>query len=212
MFTRARTDLFEITGSLEQIQRALRTRRAGLGGLTAQIQLAARAVVTLDASTVPQASTHSNFYVAVDAGLIHAPHIGTVAPYLGANIYLRPVNKDAALTQRGGFWRRCAVTVGLTGTEPGTAVDNAFALFGSQALLVGGGCRVTQSLRLGLGGLVFKAPDPNPLIDNPQVVGVPYYSFSFDFDVASILGRVFPRRPSTAVMSRVWTKEISQWP
>ena len=190
-FATAAGTLFRLGGALSQIQSDLARRADGLDRLLAQVRISVDAAVVVDASTTGAASTHRNSYLAVDAGVLYATQIGTVTPYVGANIYFRPVNKEASLARRGGFWRRFSGTIGVTATEPGRDGDDRLALFGSQALVLGVGYRLTQTVRVGGGGFVFRTPDPNPLIDDTRAVWVPYFSFSFDVDLASILGKAF---------------------
>ena len=67
-------------------------------------------------------------------------------------------------------------------------------LFGDQALLVGGGFRFSESVRIGFGGLVFLKQSTKPLVDDFDPGVVPYLSLSFDWDVAKTfagLGSVF---------------------
>jgi hypothetical protein len=61
----------------------------------------------------------------------------------------------------------------------------------SSSLLLGAGFRVTPSLRVGSGVLVFKESDPNPLIDQTSVSVTPYVSFTADIDVARIFRSFF---------------------
>jgi len=61
----------------------------------------------------------------------------------------------------------------------------------SNSLLLGGGFRVTPSLRVGAGALVFKESDPNPLIEQTSVTVTPYVSFTADVNVAEIFRSLF---------------------
>jgi hypothetical protein len=119
-----------------------------------------------------------------------------MTPYVGANIYFRPVNKDASFRQADSFGRRFAITFGITlsSIEEEAGDDAVVATAGktrfdlltnNRSLLLGAGFRVSPSLRLSGGVLVLKERDPNPLISAISVATVPYVSFSLDFDVAS---------------------------
>jgi len=151
----------------------------------------------VDATTVADFRTAQSWYIAMDAGFAYYFRIGTMTPYVGANIYFRPVNKDAPLSLVDSFGRRFAVTFGITldsieeqegGTTVPAAKKTRFDLLQSnRSLLLGAGFRVSQSLRLSGGVLVLKEKDPNPLITTQSVATVPYVSFSLDFDVASAL-------------------------
>ena len=134
----------------------------------------------------------------MDAGFAYYFRIGTMTPYVGANIYFRPVNKDAPLSLVDSFGRRFALTFGITlnsieqqgdggAALPAGAKTRFDLLQNNRSLLLGAGFRVSQSLRLSGGALVLKEKDPNPLISKQSVATVPYVSFSLDFDVASAL-------------------------
>jgi hypothetical protein len=106
-------------------------------------------------------------------------------PYAGTNIYLRPVNPDVPLSQKDGFSRRFSFTLGYTlqgiaDTNERTRKD----LFGGGSLVVGAGLRLTESLRVAGGALLFIKKNPNPLITGETVAATPYVSFSFDWQIA----------------------------
>jgi len=123
-------------------------------------------------------------YVSADAGILYAGDIGIGALYLGSNIYFRPVNKDASLGEFGSLGRRLAVTVGLTVSS--VSDENNLTrsdLFWNQSLVLGGGYRITSSLRGGGGAIVFREANPNPLITKRSPAVTWYVSFSFDLNV-----------------------------
>jgi hypothetical protein len=140
--------------------------------------------VTVDASTTGNGNTFQNYYISADLGFVYMPDIAEAVPYVGTNIYFRPVNKNAPLSQRGGFGRRFAVTVGLTldGIADDEMTRKDFS--GNQSLVVGAGLRVTESIRLGFGALVFVKKDPNLLVNDETTGVTPYVSVSFDWNVA----------------------------
>jgi hypothetical protein len=116
--------------------------------------------------------------------------------YAGTNIYFRPINKAAPLRYKGSFLHRFAVTVGITTTvkdESRRAEDlrTTADQDTSNSLLLGAGFRVTPSLRVGGGVLVFKETDPNPLIDQTSVTMTPYVAFTADVDVAQLFRSLF---------------------
>jgi hypothetical protein len=122
-------------------------------------------------------------YVSVDAGVLFAGDISIGALYVGANVYFRPINKDAPL--RGvSAGQRLALTVGVTISS--VADDNNRTrsdLFWHQSLVLGAGYRFTSSLRGGGGVLVFQQADPNPLVTRRSTAATWYASFSLDLDV-----------------------------
>jgi hypothetical protein len=152
----------------------------------------------IESTTLADAKTTQTWYVGLDAGIISVPRIGAASFYLGTNIYLRPINKDATLSMFSGwssFRRRFALTLGATfnsiADEPdGTGVRREFA--GGKSLMLGAGVRVTESIRLGTGALLFRQRNPNPLITNDeQVTSAWYGSISFDVDVVKTLAKAF---------------------
>lgn len=183
---------FRLEGLAMNIREALQARTAALGALAMEVSLAAQDVQVADGSTTGNFETFKNFYISADAGVVYAPEIDEVVTYVGTNIYLRPVNKNASLSQLGSFretfTRRFALTLGLTVQSIADGGDSAVQtrddLFGSQALLVGAGLRLTDMIRLGAGALVFKEQDPNPLVDDLSVSTTYYLTISFDLNVA----------------------------
>lgn len=190
----------QLAFNADAVGRALERRARLLDDAAGYTGAVARDSLLLDASTTGGDSTIRNNYVSADAGFIYAFTIASFVPYVGTNIYFRPVNKAAPLSQRGSFGRRFALTFGVTlatleDKEPGdTAARTRTDLFSNSSLVLGAGLRVTQSIRLGGGALVFKRKDPNPLVSNTTVGVAPYASFSFDLDVAKAfagLGKIF---------------------
>jgi hypothetical protein len=194
---------FTLSGLAQDLQTSLIDRAAALDALAEKARIEAVGVEVVDGSTTGNFATSQNNYISADAGLVYAPELRTGVTYVGVNFYFRPVNKDANLAQLGSFFgtfsRRFAVTLGLTvqsvadggSGAPQTRQD----LFGSQALIVGGGLRVTSSFRLAGGAIVFKEKDRNPLVSKFSAAVSYYFSLSFDLNVARAfqggLGRLF---------------------
>ena len=132
--------------------------------------------------------TSQKNHVSADIGVLYAGDLDIGAVYVGTNIYFRPINTDAPLSEAGSFGRRFALTVGVTLSSVSDENDRTRSdLFWNQSLVVGAGYRLTSSIRAGAGALVFLESDPNPLITAREVATTWYVSFSFDVDV----GRVF---------------------
>jgi hypothetical protein len=98
---------------------------------------------------------------------------------------------------KGSFGRRFALTIGVTTSvkdesrraedlRPATGDD------GTNSLLLGGGLRVTPSIRGGAGALIFKETDPDPLITQKSVVATPYASLAVDINLGGLLKQFFP--------------------
>jgi hypothetical protein len=138
-------------------------------------------------TVVIEGSTTRSLYVGADVGVLYAGDIRTGAVYVGTNIYFRPVNKDAP---PGGISRRLALTVGVTLSSIADENNRTRSnLFWNQSLVLGGGLRLTSSVRCGAGALIFLESDPNPLISEKSIASTWYVSFSFDFDVGKGLHR-----------------------
>ena len=132
--------------------------------------------------------TSQKNHISADVGLLYAGDIDTGAVYVGTNIYFRPINTDAPLSEPGSIGRRLALTVGITLSPIGDENDRTRSdLFWNQSLVLGAGYRLTSSIRAGAGALIFLESDPNPLITERNVATTWYVSFSFDLDV----GRIF---------------------
>lgn len=128
--------------------------------------------------------TARELYVSADLGVLYAGVIPIGAFYVGSNIYLRPVNKKAPIGATS-LASRLSLTVGVTlSSIEDERSPRRSDLFWNQSLVLGGGYRVTRSLRAGGGALVFRQRDPNPLISRQEPTATWYLSFSLDFDVA----------------------------
>lgn len=183
---------FSLSGLAENLQTALVERSAALDELADRVKIEASGVEVVDGSTTGNFATSQTNYISADAGLVFAPELKTGVTYVGMNFYWRPVNKDANLSQLGSFRqtfsRRFANTLGLTvqsvadggSGAPQTRKD----LFGSQALILGGGLRVTNSFRLGAGAVVFRKKDRDPLVSSYSLTTTYYFTLSFDLNVA----------------------------
>ncbi|MFN7962591.1 MAG: hypothetical protein U0002_15080 [Thermoanaerobaculia bacterium] len=175
----------------ESLASALESRAAELDKLAqAEAQVVDQQVVLANASTTGNFLTFQRYYLSIDTGLTYAPGIDEIVPYLGANIYLHPVNRNVPLSQKGGFARRFAFNLGLTLSsieDRNAGRQTRTDLFSSQSLLLGAGFRVTETLRLGFGGLIFQRADKNPLVKNQELAVTPYLTLSFDVDVARSL-------------------------
>ena len=136
-------------------------------------------------TTTADGRTAQKNYVSADVGLLYAGDIGIGALYVGSNIYFRPVNKDAPLSEVSSLARRLAVTIGITLSSVADEENRTRSdLFWHQSLVLGAGYRITSSIRGGGGALVFRGADPNPLITRTSPAVTWYASFSFDLDVA----------------------------
>lgn len=178
--------------SLREARSAIGAREDGLARLVMNIEGHVLTEVTLLVTSQGNFETRHGWYVSMDAGLAYGWDINEAFGYLGTNIYFRPVNKDAPLQSFGGFRqsfsRRASALIGLTVTGQVEETDRREALLGGRILVVGGGLRMTDSIRFAGGALVFKAVNPNPLVTERRVEISPFVSMSFDIDVVGSLG------------------------
>src|SRR6185503_8879409 len=189
------TALASVTQSLSA---HLNSRAQSIGALVDSLSVTARTLILADASTLGNFTTSQKNYISLDAGLSWAPELEEVVPYLGTNIYFRPVNRNAPLSSLGNFRqtfsRRFSMTFGLTASsiaDESSAGGTQTDLFGNQSLMLGAGLRVTDAMRLGAGAIVFKEDDPSPLINEEKLNTSYYLSLSFDIDVVSLFAKPF---------------------
>jgi hypothetical protein len=163
----------------------LRRRQAEVKELASDFKAQVRDELIVNATTTGNGNTFQAYYVSADLGYVYMPEISEAVPYVGTNIYFRPVNKNAPLSQRSSFGRRFAVTIGMTlNSIADENMETREDFTSNSSLLVGAGYRFTESIRLGLGALVFIKKDPNPLVDDETTGVTPYVSVSFDWNVA----------------------------
>jgi hypothetical protein len=178
----------------------LAERSAAVADVAFDYKTRAERMILLAGSTTGSFATQHRNYVSADAGVACAPELGDCSTYLGTNIYFRPVNKAAPLNQftlAGSLTRRISLTFGLTvnGIGDGKTRND---LFSTQSLVAGIGARLTNSVRLTTGLIVFKKLDPNPLVDDERLGTTYFLSLSFDADVLSMIqgiGGVFTPKP-----------------
>jgi hypothetical protein len=186
--TRAGNLAFTLSGLAQDLQTALAERSTALNALAEIVKAEATQVEIVDGSTTGNFATTQANYISADAGLLFAPQLSKGLSYVGMNFYFRPVNKDADLSQFGSFSRRFAMTLGLTVQSVADGGDGTIQtrkdLFGSQSLVLGGGLRVTNSLRVAAGAVIFQKKDRDPLISKFSTGATYYFSLSFDLNVA----------------------------
>jgi len=186
-----------MTKALQAVVTALTDRTQALAKAVDDLTLQLLMDVKILASTVGNFSTRHSWYISADLGLAYAPVIDEIFPYVGTNIYFRPVNKAAPLSSLGSFGqtftRRASAMIGITfGNSEITETNRRAPLFNSQYLLLGGGFRMTDAIRLASGILVMKASDPNPLVTDRQNIEATWFiSFSFDWDVRGTFTKAF---------------------
>ena len=166
---------------INQRDAAMRSHVEELSGL---VRNDVRAFITTNGTF----ATRRAWYLGAEVGLGMAPDAGEVLPYVGTSIYFRPVNTEAELR----LATRVSALLGVTWTDNVAKRGERAGLYGdSGALVVGVGARVTEVIKVGVGVLVLKVLDPNPLLDRSRIGVTPFFTLSGDFDVAKILGGLF---------------------
>ena len=183
-------EMFDAVAGVLYTQQTLLTERTEL---IAAIARTATAFVVGDVALVGTSiaafETRARWYVSADLGVAAAPGIGAAAPYFGVNFYLGAVNKRVPLRLRDGWTKRVAVTIGLT-TSSLARTGRRTDLFGTQTGLLGLGLRVTDAIRFGAGGAIFRAVDPDPVSNREKLGWSPFGSASFDWDAKAALGKI----------------------
>lgn len=150
--------------------------------------------VTLAGSSTPgEFVTRSNRYVSADLGVAVMPDIARLTPYIGTNIYLRPINFDAPLrwSDKDWFRRRFSFVVGVSVASVARTNVRTDLLGGSFNLMTGVGFRLMDWVHIGGGYLFYSRNDPNPLNTNQQIAGTPYITLSFDLRIKTALNNLF---------------------
>lgn len=186
-----RFDLEAILTEAQEVASALRRRTANIAEYVERLELRLREMVVIAGSTDAEFETQHSWYVAADLGVGVAPRIDKVVPYVGTNIYFRPVNKSADLgdprLEGSIFWRRFSVMLGATIQDIHESGQRE-GLFANRGFILGGGLRLNRSIRVSAGSLLFREIDPNPLITKKSLAGTYFLSLSFDWDVRETFG------------------------
>jgi hypothetical protein len=167
-----------------EVQTALAASERALALAADEVVAQAEATVLRETLVTDRVSSEGGVYVSLDLGALYPPELERATLTVGANVYFAPVNKRAPL-RANGIRQRLALTFGLTVTnmrrDDETRWEN---LLGEKAnLFVGLGYRLTRSLRLGGGFVLFQKNDENPLVDESSLAVTPYVSLSFDVDL-----------------------------
>jgi hypothetical protein len=167
---------------------------ASLDQRSGQVQRMVASVQSLDFARIALRSTTSgtyvaraNTYISLDAGLLAAQDVDQIAPYLGVNLYLRPVNKNAPLTGCLCLGRRASLTLGIT-TGSIAEKDRIQDTFTGHSILTGLGFRMTDYWRVS-GGLLFVRTYRDEAPAELRFGAVPSIATSLDIDIVGLLGK-----------------------
>lgn len=189
----ARQLAFGLGQAAGRIAAALTQERADALEIADRIVLSrVAASFVVDGRAFAAFQTQQANYISADLGVAFAPELSEVVPALGVNLYLRPINKNVPLRLKGGFKRRFAFTFGVSyegiadGSGDPPVGQTREDLVSGHSLLLGAGYRLTDSMRLTAGAVVFYELDPNPLKNDRSVSYTPFVALSFDWDVAKL--------------------------
>lgn len=121
-----------------------------------------------------------------------------ISPYLGFQVNLRNMDKDIPLRiyPNRKLIHRLSFGLGYTlvsVAEEGRRDD----FFNKSALMIGGGFKVSQSVKLTFGTLVFKEENPNPIISRKRLSFTPYAGVSLDLELQKLfngIGSLIPKK------------------
>lgn len=116
-----------------------------------------------------------------------------VTPYVGLNYLFRPFDGDIRLRQlpknHVRWWQRLSVHGGLTllSLSKDRYREN---LFNSFNVMLGGGFRLSSTLKIVSGVVLYKRANDNPLYSGTSVNAIGYAGLSIDLRVRDVLGDV----------------------
>ncbi|WEK34606.1 MAG: hypothetical protein P0Y53_19135 [Candidatus Pseudobacter hemicellulosilyticus] len=176
----------------EEVDKLIKTHAASLAK---EISSLIYYNIHLSGTTHGDFEARGKYYFSADIGVAFTPAIGRATPYLGTNIYLRPVNKERPLLWSDPFWdqlgRRFSLLAGISYVSVSKSGKRSDLLGNTFNLLAGGGFRINDGFRINGGWLFYNEESANPLIDKNQIVGKPFVALSFDVDINSVFKTVF---------------------
>lgn len=179
--------LHAVRNALEQIRIQNQGVDASVKELVAGIRSLDFAYVALRGTTAVSYEARARTYISLDAGFLGGRGVREVVPYLGINVYGRPVNKNMPLSGCRCLSRRIALTVGVTASS--IKQDKRLEdLFNSHAVLLGFGLRLTDYWRA-TGGALFAKSYPDGVDRPAKITGLPALATSIDLDVLGLLGK-----------------------
>lgn len=136
------------------------------------------------------ATENARTYLSFDAGYGANMTARDAFPYLGVNIYLRPIKREIPLKHYRGnlcdyFGSHFSLLVGMT-TNSIESDPMRGGLIGNKAILLGGGFRVLPWLKLNYGRMVYYDMPANPLVNRRYLASDGFISASIDADVVEI--------------------------
>ena len=178
-----------------------------------KLSRAIRDVITAKKATIPVEVVHgtrsadptfterATAYISADVGTVF-PRFSAgnwgASLFVGVNFTFSPLDKDIPLSEDGGFGKRFSLIAGLTITEFRDDAGTVTGVAGGQAALLGVGYRISDYLRIGAGGVLFRQTHPNPAIDSQSLKVAPYVALSVDSDVAGLIKNLIAKGTKNA--------------
>jgi hypothetical protein len=146
--------------------------------------------------------TRANTYVCADLGIALLPVITKLTPYIGTNIYFRPINTNAPLKwcdheqYPDGNWRdwlgrRLSLVIGVSVVSIAKTYVRSDLMGSSFNLIIGIGFRITDWVRISSGALWYSKLNDNPLNTTQTITPTPFISISFDLRIKTALNNLF---------------------
>jgi hypothetical protein len=182
---------------------AIAALQADMGKSIVALKAAIPVSVVTDAmSGKPTYTERATAYISADVGAV-LPRFSTgnwgASLFVGVNLSFRPVDKDISLSEDGGFGKRFSLVAGLTVTEFRDNDRSVSGIAGGAGALLGVGYRVSDYLRVGAGGVLFRQKHPNPAIDSQSLRVAPYLALSVDADVVGLIRELFDKGKKSAL-------------
>jgi hypothetical protein len=193
----ARFDVLTMSSSLAQVRDALARMDASIEDLAANVSSVDLMRVGIRGTSSHVYETRARWYLSQDLGVLlirHGSDVQEAAGYVGANIYLRAVNKDAPLggwcfaTHISCFLRRFSLTLGVTATNV-EVHDRYSGVLGGKALYAGAGFRIADFFRVNYGApLVYTySPDSGR---RRRLTAFSGFGLSLDFQLKDLISNV----------------------
>jgi hypothetical protein len=191
---RAIESLENIITRIDRLESVLQERNKALSTLSDFLQREVEIGVPVMATTRGSFDTRARQHISADFGLAYIRKINEIISYAGANIYFRPINRDVPLREYSTLWHRFSLFIGITlnSIQKKEEIEDVERivrddLFGNSAILIGGGLRLTDTIRLSGGGLIFKHIDSNSQNGDLELTIKPFVAISFDLNIKPIL-------------------------
>lgn len=182
-----------IAGDLDRIDKSI-------DKILDEIEILAPESIGFSSSISGSMATRLNWYISADVGVLYAYQQKDFVPFIGMNIYFRPIDKNIPFERLRAARKiqgksssliayRASLVVGLTfGTKND---DPKFNIIFGRGIISGIGYRLTESLKLNAGALWFNQKDINPLVTQYSLKATPYLSLSLDWDLKNFITKFF---------------------